>query len=115
MACLVLMQPEPPQAILEWEAREHERSGARSEAQHGVGGGGRAQGEGRGNGDTEGEGGEGEGVGAAARFVAYVPLPDQRAIEEAVLAKKKADLLAKCGLGHLHAPWALPTTLPALA
>lgn len=30
-----------------------------------------------------------------ARFVAYVPLPDQKAIEQLVLEKKKADLLAK--------------------
>lgn len=32
---------------------------------------------------------------AGARFVAYVPLPDQKAIEQLVLEKKKADLLAK--------------------
>ncbi|KAF5837178.1 Isy1-like splicing family-domain-containing protein [Dunaliella salina] len=33
--------------------------------------------------------------GSGARFVAYVPLPDQKAIEQLVLEKKKADLLAK--------------------
>jgi pre-mRNA-splicing factor ISY1 len=32
---------------------------------------------------------------AGARFVAYVPLPDQKAIEQLILEKKKADLLAK--------------------
>jgi len=35
------------------------------------------------------------GAGAGARFVAYVPLPDQKAIEQLILEKKKADLLAK--------------------
>jgi pre-mRNA-splicing factor ISY1 len=29
------------------------------------------------------------------QFVAYVPLPDQKAIEQMVLEKKKAELLAK--------------------
>ncbi len=31
----------------------------------------------------------------APQFVAYVPLPDQAAIEQRVLEKKKQDLLAK--------------------
>lgn len=30
-----------------------------------------------------------------AQFVAYVPLPDSKEIEQRVLNKKKADLLAK--------------------
>uniref|UniRef100_A0A7S3QV93 Pre-mRNA-splicing factor ISY1 n=1 Tax=Dunaliella tertiolecta TaxID=3047 RepID=A0A7S3QV93_DUNTE len=65
------------QAVLDWEAEEIERqkSVSTSKAKHA---------------ETE----EADGV-AGARFVAYVPLPDQKAIEQLVLEKKKADLLAK--------------------
>lgn len=63
---------------MEWEAKEHERAAA------------------AGKGGASGMGDEGEGDAAAgARFVAYVPLPDQKEIEQKVLQKKKADLMAK--------------------
>ncbi|WIA21849.1 hypothetical protein OEZ85_004225 [Tetradesmus obliquus] len=40
------------------------------------------------------QGGDGEDA-AGPQFVAYVPLPDQKAIEQMVLEKKKAELLSK--------------------
>lgn len=64
------------QAVLEWQEKEHERqqamassSAARTQQQ------------------------EGEELGQ--QFVAFVPLPDQKAIELRVLDKKKQDLMAK--------------------
>ncbi len=64
------------QAVLEWEEKEHERQQALAATSAGARGG---------------AGGEEEG----ARFVAYVPLPDQQAIEAKILEMKRNDLLAK--------------------
>ncbi|GFH21219.1 uncharacterized protein HaLaN_18477 [Haematococcus lacustris] len=73
------------QAVLEWEEKEHERQTAL----------GRKRAPGLGVGDDEGSEEEEDDGAAGARFVAYVPLPDQAAIEARVLEKKKADLMAK--------------------
>lgn len=64
------------QAVLEWEEKEHERQQALAATSAGARGGA--------GGDEEG-----------ARFVAYVPLPDQQAIEAKILEMKRNDLLAK--------------------
>ncbi|GIL43642.1 hypothetical protein Vafri_1315 [Volvox africanus] len=70
------------QAVLDWEEKEMERQKALSSvATHGSAGGGA--------GGAAGEGDEG------ARFIAYVPLPDQQAIEAKILEMKRNDLLAK--------------------
>ena len=69
------------QAVLDWEAQQAEmKAGQRAQQQQHANG--------------AADGAEADGV-AGARFVAYVPLPDQRAIEQMVLDKKKSDLLAK--------------------
>mmetsp|Transcript_25353 Transcript_25353/g.70929 ORF Transcript_25353/g.70929 Transcript_25353/m.70929 type:complete len:276 (-) Transcript_25353:123-950(-) len=66
------------QALEEWEAEEAERQAAYASA---VG---------------EGAGGEASGAEPAGEeFVAYVPLPDNKDIEKAIVDKKKADLLSK--------------------
>lgn len=67
-------------AIEEWQEREAERQAAFAA----IGGAG---------GDGQGEGGEGGA--AASQFVAYVPLPDQKEIEQKVLESKKAHLLSQ--------------------
>lgn len=64
------------EAIAEWEAKESERQELMKKT-HGVAGIDK---------QVEDD---------APRFVAYVPLPDQKAIEQRVLEKKKQDLLAK--------------------
>lgn len=75
------------QAVLEWEQKEAERQ--RALGTSGRGGAGAAAG-------TSGAAGGGGGGGEdAPRFVAYVPLPDDKAIEQRVLERKKAELLAK--------------------
>jgi pre-mRNA-splicing factor ISY1 len=76
------------QAVLEWEEKEHERQAALPGGAQGGGAVGMVGGRGDGDMEVDGEG-------DAARFVAYVPLPDQKEIEARVLEKKKADLLAK--------------------
>lgn len=63
------------QAVKSWEEQEAERQSARSSSRAAA----RAE-------DADG---------GATQFVAYVPLPDQKAIEQLVLEKKKQDLLAK--------------------
>ncbi len=70
------LPPRAPQAILEWEQREQERSAAAASV---AGGAVNVQ-----TGDED-----------APEFVAYVPLPDQKDIELRILEKKKRDLLAK--------------------
>jgi hypothetical protein len=64
------------QAIAEWEKEEAMRSEALAGAFRGMPD-------------------NGEATAPAQEYVAYVPLPDQKEIEARVLAKKKADLLAK--------------------
>jgi pre-mRNA-splicing factor ISY1 len=68
--------PYLPQAILEWEQKEQERSAAAASV---AGGAVQVL-----TGDED-----------APEFVAYVPLPDQKDIELRILEKKKRDLLAK--------------------
>ena len=63
------------EAILDWEDKEAERQAALS----------------LGKGGAQGITNEAE----DSQFVAFVPLPDQKAIEQKVLEKKKQDLLAK--------------------
>ncbi|PNH08768.1 Pre-mRNA-splicing factor ISY1 [Tetrabaena socialis] len=65
-------------AVLDWEEREMERQAALSSVAARGGGAG-------------GGGGEGE----EERFIAYVPLPDQQAIEAKILEMKRSDLLSK--------------------
>lgn len=65
------------QAIAEWEEKEQERQAALA----GVTG--------------RMTGTEQQHEDEVPQFVAYVPLPDQQAIEQRVLEKKKQDLLAK--------------------
>lgn len=60
---------------MEWEEKEHERRQAIAAAR--------------------GQAVEEEDASAEQQFVAYVPLPDQKEIEQRVLEKKKQDLLAK--------------------
>ena len=68
------------QAVLDWEEKEAERQAAvKSGAVGGKGGAG------GGTGGAEGE----------ERFIAYVPLPDQQAIEAKILEMKRTDLLSK--------------------
>lgn len=71
------------EAILEWEEKEHERQLALKGVSTTGGKGGAG---GRGGADDADEG---------ARFVAYVPLPDQKAIEAKLLEMKRNDLLSK--------------------
>ncbi|GBF95063.1 pre-mRNA-splicing factor [Raphidocelis subcapitata] len=74
--------------LQEWEEKEAERDAALAGlggAAAGVGGGARRGGGGAGAGEAD----------DGPQFVAYVPLPDQAAIEQRVLEKKKQDLLAK--------------------
>ncbi|KXZ56754.1 hypothetical protein GPECTOR_1g68 [Gonium pectorale] len=66
------------QAVLDWEEKEHERQQALSSV--------------RGGAAAAAGGAEGE---EGARFVAYVPLPDQQAIEAKILEMKRNDLLSK--------------------
>lgn len=72
------------EAILDWEDKEAERQAALSLGKQG------------------GSSHHSEAV-DEDRFVAYVPLPDQKAIEQKVLEKKKQDLLAKYQTSNLIA------------
>ncbi|KIZ04778.1 putative Pre-mRNA-splicing factor ISY1 like protein [Monoraphidium neglectum] len=92
------------QKLREWEAREAERDAALAGTAAGgsgvgVGAGAKQQRKGQLAGGGGGGGGLGGGGGAeedgGTQFVAYVPLPDQAAIEQRILEKKKQDLLAK--------------------
>jgi pre-mRNA-splicing factor ISY1 len=72
---LPALTPPSQQAILEWEEKEHERQQALASS----------------SGAPGAEADEAD----EQQFVAFVPLPDQKAIELRVLEKKKQDLLAK--------------------
>ena len=77
---LVSRAPAPPtrsrpQAVLDWEEKEHERQQALS--------------------SVAARGGGAGGDGDEPRFIAYVPLPDLQAIEAKVLEMKRHDLLSK--------------------
>ncbi|KAI8469333.1 MAG: Isy1-like splicing factor [Monoraphidium minutum] len=79
------------QKLRDWEEREAEREAALAgTAAGGAGAGGAAKLK---RGGRQGGGGLDEKQ--EHQFVAYVPLPDQAAIEQRVLEKKKQDLLAK--------------------
>lgn len=72
-------------AIAEWEEKEAERQAAFAAARGGeLGGAG-------GDGQAADDGAAADG--GASQFVAYVPLPDQKEIEQKVLESKKAALL----------------------
>lgn len=78
-----------------WEAGQggqQQQKRAREEADAAAAGGGRAGGEG-GAAAAAADGGGEEGGGGS--FAAFVPLPDRAAIERAVVAKKKRELLAR--------------------
>ncbi|GLC51525.1 hypothetical protein PLESTB_000511900 [Pleodorina starrii] len=67
------------QAVLEWEEKAMERQQALSSVAS----------------RAAGAGGAGAGGDEGSRFVAYVPLPDQQAIEAKILEMKRNDLLSK--------------------
>lgn len=68
------------QAIADWEEKETERQAAFAAVHGGMGEGGTAE-----QADAD--------AAAAPQFVAYVPLPDQKEIEQKVLESKKQQLL----------------------
>lgn len=71
-------------AIAEWEEKEAERQAAFAAVRGGELGGGGGDGQAADGGAADG---------GASQFVAYVPLPDQKEIEQKVLESKKAALL----------------------
>lgn len=71
------------QAIDEWEEKEAERQAAFADVRGGMPEGGAA--------DAGGQGARE--AATATQFVAYVPLPDQKEIEQKVLESKKQQLL----------------------
>ncbi|KAL4452496.1 hypothetical protein ABPG75_008158 [Micractinium tetrahymenae] len=73
-------------AIAEWEEKEAERQAAFAAIRGGELGGGGGDGQ-------AADGGVAAADGGASQFVAYVPLPDQKEIEQKVLESKKAALL----------------------
>ena len=73
-------------AIAEWEEKEAERQAAFAAVRGGELGGGGGDGQ-------AADGGAAAADGGASQFVAYVPLPDQKEIEQKVLESKKAALL----------------------
>lgn len=63
-----------PQLLQEWEAKEKERQDAIASVSGGL---------------------PDAAAAAEPQYIAYVPLPDEKEIEQRVLQKKKADLMAK--------------------
>ena len=77
MPSIAALAPHFPQLRAEWEAKQEEQR----DAMAGITGG---------KVTVEDRAGD-----AASRFVAYVPLPDSKAIEQTILADRKAKLLEK--------------------
>ena len=88
-------------AVASWEAAEAERAAAAEEAGGAAGGG--AGGAGAARARARQLVAREEAAGAGADFVAHVPLPDPRSIEQLVLDRKKRDLLNKYASEGLQA------------